>query len=596
MDSDDRDKQDRPPEPVEPTTDDPPPAPADSVPAAETPESPSPDDEPGAPIVNVSVYLSENARRMPYLRAVVDPVGRDDKGRVAYSHLTYRQLDRESDTLARGLADIGIIRGRRTIVMVPPSPAFFSLIFALFKVGAVPVIVDPGMGIQGMIRCLQKSRPLGFIGIPRAHLLRKRYPKYFKSVRVWVTVGRKWFWGGFRLDDLRNRPWKPYPVARTQADETAAVLFTTGSTGPAKGAVYTHGMFDAQVRLIRNSFDIQAGEIDLPTFPLFALFGPALGMTSVIPDMDPTLPAEADPHRLIEAIDDQGVTNMFASPALLDRLGRFGSEHGITLPSLRRVISAGAPVSPRIIEVFSRMLPPEAKIHTPYGATEAMPVTSISGEEILSETKKYSEQGFGNCIGRPLEETDVRVVSITDTPLSFWNDQHLLPVGDIGEIVVGGPQVSQGYFEHKDADVLSKIREGNHYLHRMGDLGWVDNKGRLWYCGRKSHRVITDAGTLFTIPCESIFNNHPSVNRSALVGVGQPPRQTPLIFIEPTDEAEKEDKENLRRVLLALAKENVQTKSIEDIRFHKPFPVDVRHNAKIYREELAKLAAEKKEP
>ncbi len=543
--------------------------------------------------VNVANYLKRMAERQPYKRAVVYPAGWDDNGRVAYTHLTFQQLDRESDLIAHGLESCGIMRGTRTILMVKPSLEFFALTFAMFKVGAVPVMVDPGMGIRRMIACLQESNGEAFIGIPMAHVIRKIFPKYFKTVKKWVTVGTRWFWGGHTLKHFLSMHWEPYPVAKTHANEMAAILFTTGSTGPAKGAIYTHGMFDAQIRHIQSHFGIGTDEIDLPTFPLFALFDPALGMTAVIPDMDPTRPAQVDPEKIIDAIFSQGVTNMFASPALLKRVGFYGKAAEIKLPTLKRVISAGAPASVASLEAFSSLLEETAEIHTPYGATEAMPVLSVTAKEILKETRKFTEQGYGMCVGRPVEGIDVRIIRITDEPIEQWNDELMLPNGEIGEITVSGDVVSREYYERAKDNALSKIRDGNQFWHRMGDLGWRDKKNRVWFCGRKSHRVITENGTLFTIPCEAIFNQYTGVSRSALVGVGAPPNQKPVIWIEL--ENPNADREQVRTELLNMAAQNDMTKDIRTVLFHKSFPVDIRHNSKIFREQLSELATEGKE-
>jgi acyl-CoA synthetase (AMP-forming)/AMP-acid ligase II len=540
--------------------------------------------------VNVASHLTRAARRQPYKRAVVYPIGRDIYGRVAYAHLTFAQLERESDRIAGGLAAAGITRGVRTVLMVKPGPAFFLLSFALFKVGAVPVVIDPGMGLQRMLDCLRESRPEAFVGISKAHVLRLLYPRFFRTVRTSVTVGTRWFWGGPTLLDLLRRPWKAYPAAATTADETAAILFTTGSTGPAKGVVYTHGVFNAQIRHIQTHFQITPDEIDLPTFPLFALFDPALGMTAVIPDMDPTRPAAANPVRIIEAIENHGVTNMFASPALLNRIGRYGAQRGLRLPSLKRVVSAGAPVLPDNIERFAGMLCGEAEIHTPYGATEAVPVISMGSNEILGETRQLSEKGFGTCVGRPLEGLSVAIVEISDGPIAAWSDALAVPQGDIGEITVRGDLVTRHYFERPEADALAKITDGEGFWHRMGDLGWMDTKGRVWFCGRKSQRVITPSETLFTIPCEAIFNRHPAVFRSALVGLGQHGDQTPVICIELEKNPPTIDHQELQRQLLAMARENPLTRNIETILFHPAFPVDIRHNSKIFREQLARWA------
>lgn len=544
-------------------------------------------------VVNVSTHLTRMARHEPYTRAVVCPSGRDKNNRVAYSHLTFLQLEQEVDRLAHGLIKAGITHGTRTILMVKPSLEFIALVFAIFKTGAVPVVVDPGMGIQRMVGCFKESRPTAFIGIPIAHVIRTLYPKYFQSVKTWITVGKRWFWGGLTLDQIRPTTWTSFSAVNTKRDETAAILFTTGSTGPAKGAVYTHGNFDAQIHHIRSHFDIQAGEIDLPTFPLYALFDPALGMTAIIPDMDPTRPAHVDPLIIIEAIHNQGVTNMTASPALLDRVGRYGKRKRIKLPSLKRVITTGAPISPSNIEQFTSMLRKDAEIHPGYGATEAMPVTSIGSHEILSETRKFTEQGYGVCVGRPLKDLAIRIIKISDKPIDEWSEEILIQEGEVGEITVKGDNVTRHYFEKPKADSLAKIRDDKEIWHRMGDLGWLDKIGRLWFCGRKSHRVITENKILFTIPCEAIFNNHPQVFRSALVGVGPRYKQRPVICIELYKGSVGKNNKQLEEELLKLAQTNELTKSIQTILFHKSFPVDIRHNSKIFREKLAEWAENK---
>jgi acyl-CoA synthetase (AMP-forming)/AMP-acid ligase II len=544
--------------------------------------------------VNVSDHLKVMAARSPHRRAVIAPIGRDVLKRVTYAHLTFRQLEAESDRLAHGLVKAGITRGTRTIVMVRPCIDFFALTFAFFKVGAVPVMVDPGMGLKRMLGCLAESRAEALIGIPPAHVLRTLAPRYFKTVKTWVTVGKRWFWGGHTLAALRQVEGNgtPFPVPDTQGDETAAILFTTGSTGPAKGVIYTHKVFDAQVRAIGEHFDFQADDIDLPTFPLFSLFDPALGMAAVVPDMDPTKPAEVDPEKVIEAVENQGITNMFASPALLNTVGRYGKEKGTRLPSIRRVISAGAPVTPAIIETFMEMLGPEARLSTGYGATEAMPVMMMTSDEILGETRALTDKGYGVCIGRPVPGISVRIIRISDDPIPQWSPALSAAEGEIGEIIVRGDQVTPGYFERPREDALSKIRQGPAIWHRMGDVGWRDAKGRFWFCGRKSHRVVQGETTHFTIPCEALFNTHPEVFRSALVGFGPKGNQQPVICIEVEADHGK-DLTNLNAQLLTLAQRNPLTVQIKNVLFHPGFPVDIRHNAKIFREKLAVWAAKK---
>jgi olefin beta-lactone synthetase len=443
--------------------------------------------------------------------------------------------------------------------------------------------------VRHLSQCLIEAEPTAFIGIPKAHAARVILRWGRSSVRTCVTVGRRWFWGGLTLEQLRQLGMRAgrFELARTVPEELAAILFTSGSTGPPKGAMYAHGVFAAQVDILRRLYGIEPGEIDLQTFPLFGLFAPALGMTTVVPDMDATCPAQVDPGKIIEAVEDFGVTNLFGSPALLNRVGRFGAEHNIKLPSLKRILSAGAPVSAQVIERFTAMLSPGAQVFTPYGATEALPVCSIGSDEVLSQTRTLTDHGAGVCVGRPVAEVRVHVIRISDEAIATWSDDLVLPQGEIGEIVVQGPIVTREYVNRPESTVLAKIPHGDTFHHRMGDLGYLDELGRVWFCGRKSHRVVTRQGTLFTIPCEAVFNTHPRVHRSALVGVRQGDETLPVLCVELEKDAEGTDRETLKKELLVLAASQPHTTSIMTFLFHPAFPVDIRHNAKIFREKLA---------
>jgi acyl-CoA synthetase (AMP-forming)/AMP-acid ligase II len=536
--------------------------------------------------LNVAAHLPRLAAERPHALAVVNPAGREGWGRMRYTHYTFRQLDQVSDYFAQQLEGVGIVRGTRTVLMVPPSLEFFALTFALFKLAAVPVLVDPGMGVRNLGKCLAEAQPEAFVGIPKAHLARRILGWGRGTVRTTVSVGGPGLGSTLTLRSL-PREIAPFSVADVAADEMAAILFTSGSTGVAKGVVYTHGIFSAQVEAIRTAFDIQPGEIDLATFPLFALFGPALGMTAIVPDMDPTRPARVDPEKIFEAIANFGVTNMFGSPALLNRVGRASAACG--LASLRRVVSAGAPVSASIIERFVKLLPPGTQVFTPYGATEALPVAVIGSDEILGETRHATDQGRGVCIGRPVAEITAKIIRITDEAIATWTDDLELPAGEIGEIAVSGPWVTPAYFNRPEATKLAKIAvPGGGFFHRMGDVGYLDDRGRLWFCGRKSHRVITKTATLFTIPCEAVFNTHSAVFRTALVGVNS----EPALCVE-REPGHAIGDEQLRLELLEIGAKHAHTASIRTILFHSAFPVDIRHNAKIFREKLAVWAAKR---
>ncbi len=543
--------------------------------------------------VNIAAHLPAVAAAQPQTLAIVHPCGTDRHGGLRYHHLTYHELNRASDRLAAGLGRLGVRRGVRTVLMVPPGLDFFALTFALFKAGAVVVLIDPGMGKNGLGVCLKEAEPEAFIGVPKAHLGRVLFGWARPTLRVAVTVGPRLGWGGVTLDHVRRlgADAGPFAPAPTQAAETAAILFTSGSTGVAKGAVYTHGIFAAQVEMLRRMYGIEPGEVDLPTFPLFGLFAPALGMTAVIPQMDPTRPAAVDPVKIINAVRHFDVTNLFGSPALIRRVGAYGSAHGVKLPTLRRVISAGAPVPAAAVERFVTMLAPGAQVHTPYGATESLPVSSIGSDELLGETAAKTAEGAGVCVGRPVAGMQVRVVRISDEPVPLWSDELVLPNGSVGEVAVKGPVVTRSYYNRPESTVLAKISDpAGGFWHRMGDLGYFDENGRLWFCGRKSQRVVTREQTFFTVACEGVFNAHPAVARSALVGVTREGEVRPVLCVERVPGVRITDEE-LRGELLALGAAKPHTRAISTVLFHKSFPVDIRHNAKIFREKLAVWAA-----
>ena len=485
--------------------------------------------------VNIAAALTEMAARQPYTPAIMVPQGRDELGNVAYTHYTYRQLDQQSDFIARGLEQIGIGRGVKTALMVKPSLEFFALTFAIFKAGAVPILIDPGIGTKSLKTCLAEAEPAAFIGIPKAHLARVLLGWGRSTIETLVTVGgRRWLWGGHTLAGVRalGESEDPYEPPATQADEMAAIVFTSGSTGIPKGVIYRHGQFVQQVKMLREMLGIEPGEIDLPCFPLYALFDPALGMTTVVPDMDFTKPAHVDPRAIVEPIEDFGVTNLFGSPSLLNTVGRWGAEQGIKLPTLRRVISNGAPVPAAVQERVCQMLGDGVEVVTPYGATEALPVCTIGSGEILAETAAKTERGAGVCVGRPVAPTEVAIIRIDDGAIERWDEALRVPDGEVGEISVRGPTVTREYHARPEQTALAKIVDGDTFWHRMGDLGYFDDRGRVWFCGRKVHRVETAAGPLFAVRCEGIFNRHPRVYRSALVGIGERGAQEPAICIE----------------------------------------------------------------
>lgn len=534
---------------------------------------------------NVAHFLAEKALQQPNAAAVRAPIGRESDGSIRYVERNFIQLDAQASATAHYFAAKGIRRGTSVLLMVKPGLDLIRIVFALFRMGAVPIVIDPGMGLARCLRCVAHSQPDAVIGIAPAVWISRIFRSTFKSVWTRITVDPR-----FEVRINRFKESGDFPVVDSAADELAAVLFTSGSTGPAKGVCYAHGMFVAQVEAIRAQYKIEPEEVDLPMLPVFALFNPALGMCTVVPEMNPSRPASVDPEKIVRAIQQNAVSNSFGSPALWTKIARYCQLHGVRLPSVRRILMAGAPVPPALMQQMA-MIIPNGEIHTPYGATEALPVSSISATQVLYETAARTALGEGTCVGSPLPGVDVRIVQPVDGPIASIDSSVELPSGAIGEIIVCGPSVTRSYDKRADANADAKIAHGDQCWHRMGDLGWLDATGRLWFCGRKVECVWTATGPLYTDCCEAIFNAHPQVFRSALIDIGG---GRPAVVIEP--EAHDYPKRAAQRTaftesLREMARSHAMTAQIDTFLFEKSFPVDVRHNAKIHRLSLARKFA-----
>ena len=548
---------------------------------------------------NIAWHLASAAANRPDEPALHVPVaGRADRTR--YLTLSCAQLNLASDSTARGLRALGLGPGARVALLTPPSEAFFVLTFAVFKAGASLVGIDPGLGAANLGRCLAEAQPHAFIGITKAHLARRLLgwaPTATRRIATRRLPFNRLLGVTHDLPGLlelgRSRTDLP-ALASVQASDDAAILFTSGSTGAPKGVLYSHGNFQAQVHALRDAFGITPGEVDLCTFPLFALFAPALGMTAVVPRMDFTRPGAVDPIEIASPVNRFHATHLFGSPALLRRVASQDPRTPTPpMPTLRRVISAGAPAHAPTLRRFAALLGPGACIHTPYGATEALPVCTIESREVLNETAALTAQGRGVCVGLPVGDTLVRIIPLTDGPLESGPPLTHLPAGRVGEVAVSGPVVTRAYFRRDQANRHAKVIDDHGVLwHRMGDVGLIDERGRLWVCGRKSQRVVTADRDYHSLCCEGVLDDElaPQGLRTALVGIRLDGVTHPVALVERGPKGPHWPP--ILNALLLRSEQHEATRGLMRVlRYPRRFPVDIRHNAKFGRERLAIWAA-----
>jgi acyl-CoA synthetase (AMP-forming)/AMP-acid ligase II len=540
------------------------------------------------PTYNVAKALRLHAAQRPQAPALAVPSADYRTDAPRWNTWTYAELDQQSDALAYGLTDAGVRAGDRTLVLIRPSHDLYATLFALFKIGAVPVLLDPGMGPRALLTCIERNEPRVIIALSAVHAVRTVVRRPFRSAEVFVTVGRRWFWGGTTLDACRQPRPEPFPLAERAADDDAAILFTSGSTGAAKGVASKQAMFAAQVEALRDMFGFLPGQKDVQAFAGFAIFDLCLGMTSILPKADLSKPAKALPEDIIAAIHAHAADVTFASPIIWQHVSRYAAAQRVQLPSVRTLLTVGAPIPPYLHRRFQTILTGGAQVWTPYGATEAMPLTWIGTDELLADCVAQTAAGRGTCVGRVVPGVTLKVIAVTDDPVDEVAP-NVLPLGQIGEIVALGDVVSPAYTNAPDANRLAKIHDSEGTWHRMGDLGSFDEHGRLWFCGRKAHRLQTANGMVAGDPVEGVFNEHPDVFRTALVGVGASGDEIPVLIVEMEPGRTFDDE--VRASLLDLARGTPHEGLVQHVWPHPGFPVDARHNSKIRREDLRVWAA-----
>jgi len=535
---------------------------------------------------NVARHLRHAALNNPQAIATLSPLSVNEDGRVIHDWCSFLKLDQESDAAARIFHAEGITTGTRTLLAVRAGHDLIVCMFGLLKLGAIPIAIDPGMGWKKMLQCIENTMPTALVAQSKPFYLSYLPFKAFKSITRRVEVNGK-TWKKLIKDCSTStaRPLEP-----VTASSLAAIIFTSGSTGTPKGVRYTHGMFDAQISLVRKTYQIQPGEVDMAMLPVFGLFNPALGVTTVTPLLDPSRPADANPALIVSALLSEKVTSSFGSPAIWGKIAQYCEARKISLPLLKRLLIAGAPVPIPLLKQL-RKIAPHCQIHTPYGATECLPVSSIESNEILNETFAETLRGQGTCVGKPVASVKVKIINETDDIIRNLNDATLCATNTIGEIIVTGPSVTHAYDHNPEATLRTKINGDSELWHRMGDLGRLDQDGRLWFHGRCIEKVITTKNILTTASVEPAFQQHPDVARCALIGIGHAPNQIPVLVVEPKPDCFPESRGEMIKFtenLWEITRLHPIANQVKRIVFQEKLPVDVRHNAKIHRLQLTR--------
>ncbi len=547
-------------------------------------------------IFNVADIVADVAKKDPTRIAIIEPDGYDSHGKRKYRRYTYARLSEDAESIVEGLRKMGIHEGTRIVSMTPPTYETCVFALALQRIGAVALMIDPTVGYFNVAERLNRIKPEAFIGTPLAHLGRSvfgwgaRFPK--KSIVI-----NGFFPGAKTLASLKGQVPKVLSQPNVTPDDPAVILYTTGSTGPAKPTLYLQRNYSELYRVVHKSWRFtpnQEPPVDMAIFPAFFLIALTAGGTMVVPPINfPEPPGKTKPQSLLEVINDCKVQTCFASPVILENMARYAVEHKIKTPSLKRIIGGGAPIYKRVNKALLEMMGDQGEVFSNYGATEAMPSTEMSGKEALEETFPLTDQGHGVCVGRPFEGVELRIVALQDGAVDSIDKTTEMPKGKIGEILVRGKHISLSYFMEPESTRKNKIPDPSGQWHRLGDAGYIDEKERLWVCGRVSQRVKAKEGPLFSLLAEPIFDTHPLVHKSGLAGVPKGNTEVPVICVELVPNINKNQHDKIRKELLELAGRYESTNRIKHILFIDKLPVDPRHNSKIERPKLVQWASDK---
>jgi olefin beta-lactone synthetase len=517
---------------------------------------------------NIVELLRAQAARVPDRLAIVD------RHRGRERAVSFAQLETLSGQAAALLASRGLCAGQTVLVFQPMSVELYAVLLGIFRLGLVAMVVDPAAGRDHLEQCCAIRPPDALVASTKAHLLRLISPALRRIPRQ-IAIGPLEQLVPFALPWSRAARLAPHEaIHQSHPDAPALLTFTSGSTGQPKAAVRTHGLLRTQHAVLERTLRAEDGEINLATLPIFALANLASGTTSLIPAGNLRRPGEVDPAPILQQLASYPPASVVASPAFLDRLGRYVRRRGATMPSFRRLFAGGAPVFPRFVDEWLAVAP-QAEVISGYGSTEAEPIAELSHTAVTPADRAAMRQGGGLLAGQPVPEVTLRILPDRwGEPIGPYTavelDRLVLPSGEIGEIAVAGPHVLRGYLDGR-GDEETKFRVDGTVWHRTGDAGYLDAGGRLWLMGRCAAKIEDARGRLYPFAVECAAMEDPAVRRAAVIAhAGRR-----LLLLERYDGADEEPSW-LEQLSRSLAWAN-----LDIIRLCRRIPVDRRHNAKI---------------
>ncbi len=494
--------------------------------------------------------------------------------------ISWGELDRRVQLAAGGLQEAGLGHGDRAVVFVPISIELYVAMLALFRLGAVVVFLDSFARQHQLGMCADLVEPKAFIG----NVMAQRFRPMLGPVRklpIQVVTGSDPINGSVPLKELEAMG-QVATIAAVEAEHTALVTFTTGSSGVPKGANRTHAFLHAQHLALDGHIPYRPDDVDIPAFPIFMLNNLAAGISTVIPAIDLAEPAESDPARLVAQIQQNQVTCSTLSPAMLGRLSRYCIDQGIQLSGIHRLITGGAPIGEQMVREWKQVAP-QSEMAILYGSTEVEPIADIRGQEML-DILANTDSGQGVCVGQVVDSLSHRLVRLTRGAIEFgeagWADWDV-PLGEPGELLVAGEHACPKYYRNEEATRVNKIPDGDRVWHRTGDVGYFDSENRLWLVGRVHNAILRGRDYYFPVEAEMTLKQLPFVKHPAFLGIPDEAlgERTVAAFV-PEAPAENPSEAQARVEAIRSALEE-RSFIVDDVQVCEFIPMDPRHHSKV---------------
>lgn len=487
----------------------------------------------------------------------------DKENNITSKHFTYSKLLKDINTTAYMLKKRGVKKGDRIILFIPMCYNTYRVMLSNIYIGAVTVFIDAWADKKRIIDAVNTVKPKFIITVCKEPFLNE----VFDSINI---IDFNDLLESNLTNDSLNINLTPESL---NDDDEIMITFTTGSTGIPKAARRTYGYCLNQLNVISKYFNYNSSEINLVTLPIFLLGNLFNGVTSVIPAFDPALPSNIYGKNIIHEIKMCNVNSSISSTIFCEKLSDYLIKNNETL-DIDKIIIGGSPIFKPTAAKLRKAFP-KTNIMVLYGATEVVPISYVSIDEVLN-----AKNDIGLFIGKPIEELDVRIIKKVDGNISLDNNSSLddftLPNYAVGEIIVSGPHVLKSYLYNNEENFAMRIMDKDKFWHRTGDGGSIDKDGNLYLYGRVSNSFIYKDNLLFPLPLEAKIQNIAGVKFAAVMSINS----EVYVFIE-TDCNQQE--------LEAINEQIFNIISTDKIIFMDKIPRDPRHNSKVNYEDLKKL-------